>query len=85
MDFTRNWQLFNRIFKKIEIPFIFRSQLLSKEQTRPKVDKIRLFRKELAQPKMDSEILKKAAVYFAKKAMLSTHELKNAGDFFRQL
>ena len=44
-------------------------ELPSKEQTQPKVDEIRQLRKELAQLKMENEILKKAAAYFAKESL----------------
>ena len=44
-------------------------QLPSKAGSQPKVDEIRQLRKELAQLKMENEILKKAAAYFAKESL----------------
>ena len=44
-------------------------QLPSKARTQPKIDEIRLLRKELRQLKMENEILKKAAAYFAKESL----------------
>ena len=44
-------------------------ELPSKAESPPKVDEIRQLRKELAQLKMENEILKKAAAYFAKESL----------------
>ena len=44
-------------------------ELPSKAESQPKVDEIRQLRKELAQLKMENEILKKAAAYFAKESL----------------
>ena len=44
-------------------------ELSSKAQSQPKIDEIRQLRKELAQLKMENEILKKAAAYFAKESL----------------
>ena len=44
-------------------------ELLSKAESQPKVDEIRQLRKQLAQLKMENEILKKAAAYFAKESL----------------
>jgi transposase len=44
-------------------------ELPSKAESQPKVDEIRKLRKELAQLKMENEILKKAAAYFARESL----------------
>ena len=44
-------------------------ELPSKAESQPKIDEIRQLRKELAQLKMENEILKKAAAYFAKESL----------------
>ena len=44
-------------------------ELASKAQSQPKIDEIRQLRKELAQLKMENDILKKAAAYFAKESL----------------
>jgi len=44
-------------------------ELPSKNETQPKIDEIRHLRKELAQLRMENEILKKAAAYFAKESL----------------
>ena len=44
-------------------------ELPSKVESQPKIDEIRQLRKELAQLKMENEILKKAAAYFAKESL----------------
>ena len=44
-------------------------ELPSKEETQPKVDEIRQLRKELVQLKMENDILKKAAAYFARESL----------------
>ena len=43
--------------------------LPSKAEAQPKIDEIRQLRKELAQLKMENEILKKAAAYFARESL----------------
>ena len=43
--------------------------LPSKAEAQPKVDEIRKLRKKLAQLKMENEILKKAAAYFARESL----------------
>jgi len=43
--------------------------LPSKAESQPKVDEIRQLRKKLTQLKMENEILKKAAAYFAKESL----------------
>ena len=44
-------------------------ELLSQNNTQPKIDEIRQLRKELAQLRMENDILKKAAAYFAKESL----------------
>ena len=44
-------------------------QLPPKEQTQPDADELRQLRKELKQLRMENDILKKAAAYFAKESM----------------
>ena len=44
-------------------------ELPSKAESQPKMDEIRQLRKELAQLKMENEILKKAAAYFARELL----------------
>ena len=44
-------------------------ELLSKSESQPKIDEIRKLRKELAQLRMENEILKKAAAYFARESL----------------
>ena len=44
-------------------------ELLSQQESQPKIDEIRKLRKELAQLKMENEILKKAAAYFARESL----------------
>ncbi|MGD9110044.1 MAG: transposase [Phycisphaerales bacterium] len=44
-------------------------ELPSKEESQPKIDEIRQLRKELAQLRMENDILKKAAAYFAKESL----------------
>ena len=43
--------------------------LPSKAESQPKMDEIRQLRKELTQLKMENEILKKAAAYFARESL----------------
>ena len=44
-------------------------ELQSQAESQPKIDEIRQLRKELAQLKMENEILKKAAAYFARESL----------------
>ncbi len=44
-------------------------QLPPKEQTQPDADELKQLRKELKQLRMENDILKKAAAYFAKESM----------------
>jgi len=58
---TRGWSVRNWIKQ-----FQQKGKLPSKQETPPKIDEIRRLRKELSQLRMENEILKKAAAYFAK-------------------
>jgi len=44
-------------------------ELPAKSETQPKVDELRQLRKENARLKMENDILKKAAAYFAKESL----------------
>jgi transposase len=44
-------------------------ELPSKAESQPKIDEVRQLRKELTQLKMENDILKKAAAYFAKESL----------------
>ena len=44
-------------------------ELASQKESQPKIDEIRQLRKEVAQLKMENDILKKAAAYFAKESL----------------
>ena len=44
-------------------------ELASKAKSQPKIDEIRQLRKENAQLRMENDILKKAAAYFAKESL----------------
>ena len=44
-------------------------ELPSQAESQPKIDEIRQLRKELAQLKMENDILKKAAAYFARESL----------------
>jgi len=61
---TTGWSVRNWIQK-----FQQTGELLSKDDSQPKIDEIRRLRKELSQLKMENEILKKAAAYFAKESL----------------
>ena len=61
---TTGWSIRNWVPK-----FRQSGDLPSQTETRPKVDELRQLRKELAQLKMENEILKKAAAYFAKESL----------------
>jgi transposase len=61
---TTGWSVRNWIQKFQET-----GELPSKSESQPKIDEIRQLRKELAQLKMENEILKKAAAYFVKESL----------------
>ena len=61
---TTGWSVRNWIQK-----FQQTGELPSKTKTQPKVNEIRQLRKKLAQLKMENEILKKAAAYFARESL----------------
>jgi transposase-like protein len=61
---TTGWSIRNWVQK-----FQQTGELPSKQETQPKIDEIRQLRKELAQLKMENDILKKAAAYFAKESL----------------
>jgi len=44
-------------------------ELSSKKEAQPKIDEIRQLRKEIAQLRVENDILKKAAAYFAKESL----------------
>jgi len=61
---TTGWSVRNWIQK-----FQQTGELPSKTESQPKIDEIRQLRKELKQLKMENEILKKAAAYFARESL----------------
>ena len=61
---TTGWSVRNWIRK-----FQQTGGLPSKKESKPKIDEIRQLRKELARLKMENDILKKAAAYFAKESL----------------
>jgi len=61
---TTVWSVRNWIQK-----FQQTGELPSKKETQPKVDEIRQLRKENAQLRVENDILKKAAAYFAKESL----------------
>jgi len=61
---TTGWSVRNWIKK-----FQQTGELPSKKETQPKIDEIRQLRKELAQLRMENDILKKAAAYFARESL----------------
>ena len=58
---TTGWSVRNWIRK-----FQQTGELPSKKESQPKIDEIRQLRKELARLKMENDIVKKAASYFAR-------------------
>ena len=44
-------------------------ELPTKKESQPKIDEIRQLRKEISQLRMENDILKKAAAYFAKESL----------------
>ena len=61
---TTGWSVRNWVRKFQET-----GELPSKKQSQPKIDEIRQLRKELAQLRMENDILKKAAAYFARESL----------------
>jgi transposase-like protein len=61
---TTGWSVRNWIQK-----FQQTGELPSDTESQPKIDEIRQLRKELKQLKMENEILKKAAAYFARESL----------------
>jgi len=61
---TTGWSIRNWVEK-----FRQAGELPSKNQTQPKADELRELRKELARLRMENDILKKAAAYFARESM----------------
>ena len=61
---TTGWSIRNWIKQ-----FQRTGELSSQEESQSKIDEIRQLRKELAQLRMENEILKKAAAYFAKESL----------------
>ena len=61
---TTGWSIRNWVTKFRET-----GELPPQGDTQPKADELRQLRKELAQLKMENDILKKAAAYFAKELL----------------
>ena len=61
---TTGWSIRNWVQK-----FRQTGELPAKEQTEPKADELRQLRKEFAQLRMEKNILKKAAAYFARQSL----------------
>ena len=61
---TTGWSIRNWVTK-----FRQTGELLAQNETEPKTDELRQLRKEVAQLKMENDILKKAAAYFAKESL----------------
>lgn len=61
---TTGWSVRNWVRK-----FQGTGELPSKNESQPKIDEIRQLRKELKQLKMENDILKKAAAYFARESL----------------
>ncbi|MHC4950508.1 MAG: transposase [Planctomycetota bacterium] len=61
---TTGWSIRNWVTK-----FRQSGELPPQGNTQPKADELRQLRKELAQLKMENDILKKAAAYFAKESL----------------
>jgi transposase-like protein len=59
-----DWSVRNWIKK-----FQQNGELPSKSESQPKIDEIRKLKKELIQLRMENDILKKAAAYFAKESL----------------
>lgn len=61
---TTSWSIRDWVQK-----FRHTGELSEQDQTQPKADELRELRKELARLKMENDILKKAAAYFAKESL----------------
>jgi len=61
---TSSWSIRNWVQK-----FRQTGELPSQSETQPKADELRELRKENARLKMENDILKKAAAYFAKESL----------------
>ena len=61
---TTGWSIRNWVQK-----FRQTGELPAQSETQPKADELRQLRKENARLKMENDILKKAAAYFAKESM----------------
>jgi len=61
---TTGWSIRNWVQK-----FRHTGELPSQSETQPKADELRELRKENARLKMENDILKKAAAYFAKESL----------------
>ena len=61
---TTGWSIRNWVLK-----FRQSGELPAENQTQPKADELRQLRKEISQLKMENDILKKAASYFAKESL----------------
>ena len=61
---TTTWSIRNWVQQ-----FRQNGELPAQNETQPKADELRQLRKEVAQLKMENDILKKAAAYFAKECM----------------
>jgi transposase len=61
---TTGWSIRNWVLK-----FRQNGELPALNETQPKADELRQLRKEVAQLKMENDILKKAAAYFAKESL----------------
>ena len=61
---TTGWSIRNWVTK-----FRQTGELPSQGDTQPKADELRQLRKEIAQLRMENDILKKAAAYFAKESL----------------
>ena len=61
---TTGWSIRNWVLK-----FRQTGELPAKSETQPKADELRQLRKENTRLKMENDILKKAAAYFAKESL----------------
>ncbi len=61
---TTGWSIRNWVQK-----FRQTGELPAQSQTQPKADELRQLHKELAQLRMENDILKKAAAYFARESL----------------